>query len=76
MGDGNMIASFIARLVPMTASGGKFWDSKEAMEELSIFEQRLPRMRRSLKKTPTEGLRREWRGLVGGGGVGVGSCSC
>ena len=47
MGDGNMIASFIARLVPMTASGGKFWDSKEAMEELSIFEQRLPRMRRS-----------------------------
>ena len=58
MGDGNMIASFIARLVPMTASGGKFWDSKEAMEELSIFEQRLPRMRRSLKNMQTSG--RHW----------------
>jgi hypothetical protein len=65
-----MMASFIARLVPITASGGEFWDSKEAMEELSILEQRLPRMRRSLKKTQTSGLRREWCGLVvvGGGG--------
>jgi hypothetical protein len=40
----------------MTASGGKFWDSKAAIEALSILEQRLPRMRRSLKKMQTSGL--------------------
>jgi hypothetical protein len=56
LGAGNTSASLTERLVPMTARGAKFWDSKAAIEELSILEQRLPRMRRSLKKMQTSGL--------------------
>jgi hypothetical protein len=56
LGEGSMMDSFIQSPVPMSASGGKFCDSKDAMEALSILEQRLPRIRRSLKKMQTSGL--------------------